>query len=246
MDTAIEVNNLSVSYHSCLALKNINFSINKGNLVGIVGPNGAGKSTLIKAILGLIKKDYGTIKIFNKDVKNVRKRLAYVPQRNDIDWDFPITVLDTVLIGTYPKLGIWRRPRRAEKEWAYKCLQQVGMDNCSHKQIGELSGGQQQRIFLARALAQQADMFFLDEPFVGVDIASEEMIIRILKQLRDDGKTIFVVHHDLTTVTKYFDQLILLNKQLIKYGPVEDVFTKKFITKAYNAEYSIMKEVGVT
>lgn len=245
MDIALQVENLSVSYRGNLAIDNINFTIKQGNLVGIIGPNGAGKSTLIKAILQLIKSDCGTVKIFNDDLKNVRQKLAYVPQRTQIDWDFPITVIDTVLIGTYPKLGIWRRPKRSEKDWAYECLQQVGMENYAKKQIGELSGGQQQRIFLARALAQRADIFFLDEPFVGIDIASEGTIIKILKQLRNEGKTIFVIHHDLTNVKKYFDKVILLNKQLIKYGPVAEVFIKEYLTATFKAEYSIMKEVGV-
>lgn len=246
MNTAIRVENLYVSYYGNTVLQNIHFSTEKGKLIGIIGPNGAGKSTLMKAILGLIRRDKGTVEVFETSVKDVRKQLAYVPQRSQIDWDFPITVIDTVMIGTYPKLGVFRRPKKTEKTWALECLKKVGMEDFSNRQIGELSGGQQQRVFLARALAQQAEMYFLDEPFVGVDVTSEEMIIRILKELRDEGKTVFVVHHDLSTVTDYFDELILINKELIEFGAVEKVFRPECMTKAYESQYAFMKEIGVS
>src|SRR5699024_842174 len=178
----------------------ISFSIDRGRLVGIIGPNGAGKSTLIKAILGLIPKDQGNVKAFGKPMKEVRKKIAYVPQRSQIDWDFPITVRDTVLLGTFPRVGVFRRPKKPDRQWAGECLAKVDMKQFSKRQIGGLSGGQLQRVFLARALAQRAQLFFSDEPFVGIDVASEKTIIDILKQLRDDGKTVFVVQHELAKI----------------------------------------------
>lgn len=241
----VSVQQLHVSYYGKEVISDINFSFNEGKLVGIIGPNGAGKSTLMKAILGLIPKDRGEVKIFGQGVKDVRKRIAYVPQRSNIDWDFPITVLDTVLIGTYPNVGIFRRPKKADRAWAYECLQKVGMEKFSKRQIGELSGGQQQRVFLARALAQKADLFFLDEPFVGIDVASEEVIIRILKELRDEGKTVFVVHHDLTKVEDYFNDLILVNKKLIDYGPVKQVIKPEVMKRAYQVQFPLFEKMGV-
>src|SRR5699024_5260923 len=166
-----------------------------------------------------------------KSLKQVQKKIAYVPQRNVIDWDFPITVRDTVLLGTYPRLGIFHRPKKEDKQLANRCLEQVGMQEFSKQQIGELSGGQQQRIFLARALAQEAEYFFLDEPFVGIDVSSEKTIVGILKDLRDAGKTVFVVHHDLSKVEEYFNDLILMNKELIESGPVQTVFKPELMTK---------------
>ncbi|WP_062107532.1 metal ABC transporter ATP-binding protein [Bacillus niameyensis] len=246
MSSAISIKDLHVSYFGSEAVKGVSLSLEAGNLVGIIGPNGAGKSTFIKAILNLIPKDKGEVKIFGHIIKDVRRKIAYVPQRNDIDWDFPITVFDTVLIGTYPNMGIFRRPKREEKEWALQCLAKVGMEEFSNKQIGELSGGQQQRVFLARALAQKADLFFLDEPFVGVDASSEETIVHILKELCSNGKTVVVVHHDLSKANDYFNELILLNKELISYGPVNEVFQPGIIEKAYKGQFAFMKEIGVS
>lgn len=241
MDKAIEVEHLHVSYYGKEVINDISFSFDTGKLIGIIGPNGAGKSTLMKAILELIPRDHGSVKIHGNPVKKMRKKIAYVPQRSNIDWDFPINVFHTVLLGTYPKLGLFKRPGRKEKDWAYTCLQQVGMEKYAKQQIGELSGGQQQRVFLARALAQQAEIFFLDEPFVGIDIASEQTIISILKRLRDKGKTVFVVHHDLSKVEDYFDDLILINKKLIQSGPVSDVFQAETMSKAYQTNFPFMK-----
>lgn len=245
MQGTVNVSNLTVSYYGNEVIRNISFTFNTGNLIGIIGPNGAGKSTLMKAILGLIPRDSGKIEICSQPVKSIRKNIAYVPQRSNIDWDFPILVRDTVLLGTYPKLGIFRRPKKSDKEWAQHCLEKVGMQNFSKRQIAELSGGQQQRIFLARALAQKADFFFLDEPFVGIDVASEEMIIRILKNLRDEGKTVFVVHHDLTKVEDYFNELILINKELIESGPVQNVIRPELMTKAYSMDFNLLNKMGV-
>jgi manganese transport system ATP-binding protein len=245
MYPALKVNSLFVSYHGIEAVHDVNFSIEQGNIVGVIGPNGAGKSTLLKALLNLIPKDKGEVQIHGKAFNDLRKSVAYVPQRSNIDWDFPITVLDTVIIGTYPKLGLFKRPKKREKDWAIQCLQRVGMEEFSNRQIGELSGGQQQRVFLARALAQEADMYFLDEPFVGIDLSSEETIITILKELKNSGKTILVVHHDLSKVSVYFDQLILLNKELIGYGEVNEVLRADVLSKAYSGQFSFLDNLGV-
>lgn len=229
----IKVNNISVSYDGIEVVKDVSFSFSPGNLIGVLGPNGAGKSTLLKAMLGLIHRDHGDVQLGTKSIDEMRKQIAYVPQRSNIDWNFPIIVKDTVLLGTYPKTGLLRRPKKADKELAMECLKQVGMEEFAKRQIGELSGGQQQRVFLARALAQKADYFFLDEPFVGIDASSEEVIIDILRQLKKAGKIVFVVHHDLSKVKSYFDELVLINKELIDAGPVDKVFQRDNMTKAY-------------
>lgn len=241
----LTVSHLHVSYHGNEVLRDINFTIETGKLIGIIGPNGAGKSTMMKAMLGLIPKDSGGIVIGGRPIQEIRKKIAYVPQRSNIDWDFPIVVKDSVLLGTYPKLGLFRRPTKKDKEWAIECLAKVGMENFANSQIGELSGGQQQRVFLARSLAQRAELFFLDEPFVGIDVSSEEVIINILKSLRDQGKTVFVVHHDLTKVEHYFDDLILINKELIGAGPVDRVFRPELMQAAYKAPLSMLGSLGV-
>ncbi|MCF6411258.1 metal ABC transporter ATP-binding protein [Pseudalkalibacillus salsuginis] len=246
MSNALSVKNLNVSYLGNVALTNVSFQVDEGALVGIIGPNGAGKSTLIKAMMGLIPSETGKVEILGKPIRKIRKKIAYVPQRNDIDWDFPIHVIDAVMIGTYPHLGLFKRPKKQEREWAYQCLERVGMQDYSKRQIGELSGGQQQRVFLARALAQNADIFFLDEPFVGVDVSSENTIMQILKELQKEGKTTLVVHHDLSKANVYFDELILLNKELIAKGEVTDVLEVNTIQKAYGNPLAFMKnEIGV-
>lgn len=245
MSGEISVNNLNVSYADKEVIKNVSFSFQTGKLIGIIGPNGAGKSTMIKAALGLISKKSGTITFEGKSLEAVRKKIAYVPQRSNIDWDFPIIVQDTVLLGTYPKLGVFHRPAKKEKLWAKECLEKVGMADFAKRQIGELSGGQQQRVFLARALAQEAEYFFLDEPFVGIDVSSEKVIIDILKELKEAGKTIFVVHHDLGKVEAYFDDLILLNGELVGAGPVREVFCNEKIQQAYQTPHMLLTGLGV-
>ncbi|WLV24074.1 metal ABC transporter ATP-binding protein [Aciduricibacillus chroicocephali] len=237
MKDGISVSDLTVSYYGKTVISGMDFKFGTGKLIGILGPNGAGKSTMLKAMLGLIPKDKGTIEIEGKPLHQIRKQIAYVPQRSNIDWDFPIIVKDTVLLGTFPNLGLLRRPGKAEKAFAMQCLEKVGMQEYAKNQIGELSGGQQQRVFLARALAQRAEYFFLDEPFVGIDVTSEKIIIDILKALRDEGKTIFVVHHDLSKVQTYFDSLLLMNKQLIGAGNVEEIFQPTYMEKAYNMPF---------
>ncbi len=245
MVSALTIKDVQVSYHGRSAIEAIDLTLEQGKVLGIIGPNGAGKSTLLKAILNLVSIDKGTIEIFGQNLKENRKRIAYVPQRNQYDWDFPIHVLDAVLIGTYPILGIFKRPKKKDKEWAYECLKKVGMEEFAHRQIGELSGGQQQRVFLARALAQKADIFFLDEPFVGIDVSSEEMIVKLLKKLRNQGKTVVVVHHDLSKANEYFDELLLLNKQVIEFGSPQHVLRPEIMRQAYESELSFLYEVGV-
>jgi ABC-type Mn2+/Zn2+ transport system ATPase subunit len=234
MTSAIRVRDLTVSFHGKEVIQQVSFHVQTGNMLGIIGPNGAGKSTVIKAILGLIPIDNGEIRIFDAPIQKSRKTIAYVPQRNDIDWDFPITVLDIVLMGTYPTLGLIKKPGKTQRDWALHCLSKVGMESYQHRQIGELSGGQQQRVFLARALAQKANVLFLDEPFVGIDITSEEMIVRILKELCSEQKTIAVVHHDLSKAKVYFDDLLLLNKQVIHHGQTANVLQPDILAKAYD------------
>lgn len=244
-DPSVSVDSLFVSYHGKDALRGVSFTLLPGSMTGIIGPNGAGKSTLMKSLLELIPRDHGEVRILGGSVKEARTRIAYVPQRSEIDMTFPITVIDTVLLGTYPKLGLLKRPRRQHKELAYHCLEKVGMEDFGSRQIGELSGGQQQRVFLARALAQEAELFCLDEPFVGVDAASEETIVAILKELRDQNRTVLVVHHDLSKAEAYFDGLVLLNGELVKAGPSREVCRPEILSRAYAAQLTFLEKNGV-
>lgn len=239
---AIDIKNLTVSYQGSAVLKHIDLEVPKGCLAAVVGPNGAGKTTLIKSILNLIDKNTGTVNfpvIAKGDIKN---QIAYVPQSSSVDWDFPITVLDVVMMGRYGHIGWLKRPGKKDKDLALEVLEKVGMLEYKDRQIGQLSGGQQQRIFLARALVQEAEIYLLDEPFKGVDITTEATIIKLLKNLQSQGKTIVVVHHDLDTLEEYFDWLILLNKELVADGPVDEIFKQENIYKTYNKkilEYKI-------
>lgn len=235
----IKVEGLSVSYSGKEVVSNVGFEFDKGSLIGIIGPNGAGKSTMIKALLGLIPKDSGIVIVDGRPVSECKESIAYVAQRNNVDWDFPINVFDTVLMGTYPSLGVLRKPRAKEKEIAKAALLRVDMWDFRNQQIGQLSGGQQQRVFIARALAQNADIFFLDEPFVGVDAKSEKDIVDLLKEIRDEGKLVFVVNHDLSKVEDYFDDLILMNREIVDIGKVSDVFVYETMTKAYESELAM-------
>jgi len=201
--------------------------------MAIIGPNGAGKSTLLKAALGILKPLAGRTQIFGQDVSQARDRIAYVPQRASVDWDFPTRVIDVVLMGLYSKLGLLGRIRASHREAAHRCLERVGMQDFATRQIGQLSGGQQQRVFLARALAQDADLYLLDEPFAGVDAATEKAIISVLKSLRDEGKTVVAVHHDLSTVQEYFDHVFMINTRKVAQGTVEDAFTSENLQEAY-------------
>lgn len=238
MNHALEVKGLTVAYDQKPVLWDVGFQIPKGVLLAIVGPNGAGKSTLLQAILGIVKASTGEVQVFGESYQKNRQRVAYVPQKGSVDWDFPTTVNDVVLMGTYGKLGWIRRPGKKQKAAAQQALEQVGMWAFRDRQISQLSGGQQQRVFIARALVQDADLYFMDEPFQGVDATTEQAIVQLLKQLRGAGKTVIVVHHDLETVRSYFDWLLFLNVEKIAAGPVEDVFTDENLRKTYGIGFS--------
>ncbi|MCS6903081.1 MAG: metal ABC transporter ATP-binding protein [Candidatus Bipolaricaulota bacterium] len=238
---AIEIENLSVSYGTHRVLRNVTLKIEPGQMVGVFGPNGAGKSTLLKAILGLLPGDGGRVRLFGEDVHAMRRRVAYVPQRESVDWDFPVLVEDVVLMGRYAHLGWLRRPAHADRERAAHALQQVEMTPLAKRQIGQLSGGQQQRVFLARALAQEADIYMLDEPFIGVDAATEQKIFEILRELRNLGKLVLVVNHDLSTA-RQFNRLILLNGQLVAYGTADEVFKPELLQRAYSGRLTLLEE----
>lgn len=243
-DIALEIHDLTVSYDRKPVLWDIDLSLPQGRLIGIVGPNGAGKSTLIKSVMGLVPNSSGYVRLFNQNLDGVRSRVSYVPQRESVDWDFPASVLDVVLMGRYGKLGLFKRPRKADKEVAIDCLRKVGMEAYSGRQISQLSGGQQQRVFLARALAQQADLYFMDEPFAGVDAATEKTIINILREMTERGNTVVVVHHDLQSVTEYFDWVILLNMRLVAYGPTSEVFNQELLQETYGGKLTLLSDVG--
>lgn len=232
---AVKVDDLTVAYKYKPVLWDIDLEVPEGVLMAIVGPNGAGKTTMIKAILNLIKPVAGSVKIYGKPYNKNRDLVAYVPQKGSVDWDFPTSVLDVVLMGTYGTLGWIKRPKKKEIEKAKNALKKVGMENFYNRQISQLSGGQQQRVFLARALVQDAKVYFMDEPFQGVDATTEKAIIEILKELRADGKTVIVVHHDLQTVSEYFDWISILNVKKIASGPIETTFTPENIRKAFGS-----------
>ncbi|MBA2352619.1 MAG: metal ABC transporter ATP-binding protein [Burkholderiales bacterium] len=230
---AIDVNDLTVAYRDKPVLWDIDWSVPAGSLTAIVGPNGAGKSTLIKAILGLVPAAAGSVTIHGRSVDENRRLTGYVPQRGSVDWDFPTNVLDVVMMGSYGKLGWFRRPGRKEREAAMQALEQVAMVPYAARQISQLSGGQQQRVFLARALAQDAQVYFMDEPLQGVDAKTEEAVVGLWRELRNDGRTIVVVHHDLETVAQYFERVLLLNVRRIAGGPVADVYTEENLRLTY-------------
>ena len=233
MKYAVEVEDLTVAYRDKPVLWDVDLSIPPGVLLAVVGPNGAGKTTLIKAILGLVRPVAGHVRVFGQAYETQRKLVGYVPQRGTVDWDFPTTVLDVVTMGTYGRLGWFRRPGRSEEHDARLALRQVEMEDYADRQISQLSGGQQQRVFLARALVQQAQVYFMDEPFQGVDAVTEKAIVEILRELRRQGRTVIVVHHDLQTVPEYFDWCLLLNVRKIAFGPTAEAFTPENIRETY-------------
>jgi manganese/zinc/iron transport system ATP- binding protein len=241
---ALEIHDLTVSFDKKPVLWNIDLLIPQGKLVGIIGPNGAGKSTLIKSAMGLLPWSSGYVKIFDQPINQVRKLVSYVPQRESVDWDFPASVLDVVMMGRYGRLGLFKGLRKADREAALDCLTKVGMETFANRQISQLSGGQQQRTFLARALAQQAKLYFMDEPFAGVDAATEKAIIQLLQSMTSSGGTVMVVHHDLQTVSQYFDWVILLNTRLVAYGPVETAFTSENLRETYGGKLTLLTDVG--
>jgi manganese/zinc/iron transport system ATP- binding protein len=235
---ALDVSHLTVSYQSNPTLVDFSVTVPQGVMCGIIGPNGAGKTTFIKAVLGLISAATGTVTILGKTVADARKHIAYIPQRSSVDWDFPLTVFDMVLMGCYGRLGWFKRPTDADHIKVYESLAAVGLKDYADQSISVLSGGQQQRAFLARALMQDAQIYFLDEPFAGVDIATEQIIINLFKQLRDEGKTVIVVHHDLFTASSYFDWAILLNKTCVVSGPVEQALAPTYLEKTYGVNFA--------
>lgn len=243
-DYAVKVSDLTVAYDTKPVLWDIDLEIPTGKLVAVIGPNGAGKTTLLKAMLGLLKPISGTVH-FSGGIKTtgnqINKVIGYVPQSESVDWDFPATVLDIVLMGRYGHLGWFKRAKKADQDLAMEMLKKVNMEAFSHRQIAELSGGQQQRVFLARALVQQADIYFMDEPFKGVDVRTERTIVDLLKDLKDSGKTVVVVHHDLDTVADYFDWVTLINMQVIACGPVDKVFNEENLCKTYRSTVTCMK-----
>ena len=241
---AIEVNDLTVAYREKPVLWDVDLQVPPGVLMAIVGPNGAGKSTLIKAVLGLVRTAAGQVLVHGRPYAEQRKLVAYVPQRGSVDWDFPTSVLDVVMMGCYGSLGWLRRPGRKQREAAMAALGQVAMEDFAERQISQLSGGQQQRVFLARALVQNAGLYLMDEPFQGVDAKTERAIVTVLQQLRADGKTVVVVHHDLETVPEYFDQVLLLNVRRIACGPVDEVFTEENLRLTYGGRVPFLQRRG--
>ncbi|MFY0626645.1 MAG: metal ABC transporter ATP-binding protein [Reichenbachiella sp.] len=240
----LEIHDLTVTYSRKPVLWGVDLTLPKGALVGVIGPNGAGKSTLIKAAMDLVPLSSGWVELFGKPINDIRDKLSYVPQRESVDWDFPASVREIVVMGRYANLGLFKRPRKADFEAADYALDQVGMLEFANRQISQLSGGQQQRVFLARALAQNADLYFMDEPFAGVDAATEKAIINILKKMSEQGKTVVVVHHDLQTVTQYFDWVVQLNTRLVASGPIEEAFTQELLQETYGGKLTILADVG--
>jgi manganese/zinc/iron transport system ATP- binding protein len=241
---ALEVHDLTVAYLKRPVLYGVDLAVPAGSLTAIVGPNGAGKSTFLKAVLGQLPLAAGWVKIFGQPYASQCGRVGYVPQRESVDWDFPVDVMDVVLMGRYGKLRPGQRPGRVDREVARECLEQVQMGALARRQIGNLSGGQRQRVFLARALAQEADLYFMDEPFAGVDAATEAAIIGLLRGMKERGKTVVVVHHDLSTVREYFDRVILLNMRLVAAGATDEVFTAELLQKTYGGRLTILTDVA--
>ncbi len=240
----LSIEDVTVAYHRRPVLWNIDYQAPHSKLIAIVGPNGSGKTTLIKAILDLVPRAAGRVQIFGEAYRTQRHRVGYVPQRTSVDWDFPVSALDVVAMGLYRKIG-WLKPvTRKHREAAKQALDRVGMVDFAGRQINQLSGGQQQRVFLARALVQNADLYFMDEPFAGVDAATERAIVDILRSLRKSGKTVIVVHHDLQTVHEYFDEVMLLNMRLIAAGPTSDVFTTDNLRKTYGGKLALLDQLS--
>lgn len=240
----LEFHDVTVAYGRRPVLWNVDLTVPGACLFGIIGPNGAGKSTLLKAALGLVPLAGGEVRILGAPLEQVRARVGYVPQRESVDWDFPVTVTDVVLMGTYARLGWLRRPGPRERSLAAECLDRVGLADVADRQIGRLSGGQQQRVFLARALAQQADVYFLDEPMAGVDARSQERIFRVLAELRAEGRLVVIVHHDLRSAGDWFDAVALIDMRLVAAGPVAEVLTPENLRRTYAGRLDLLDEIG--
>jgi manganese/zinc/iron transport system ATP- binding protein len=244
MNGAIDVEQLTVNYEKTSVLWDINFSIPQGKLVGVIGPNGAGKITLLKSLIGIVSPIAGKIHFYGKPFKQVRQKIAYVPQRSSVDWDFPITAFDLVLMGSYGRLGMLKWASAKEKEKAKKALEKVDMLSLADRQIRKLSGGEQQRLFVARALLQEAEIYLLDEPFAGIDAEAEKRVLAIFENLQQEGKTVVAVHHDLNTAERYFNWIVLLNTCLIASGPTKDVFSKENLYRTYGRSPSLLDEAA--
>lgn len=243
-ESPLSIHAMTVAYHRKPVLWDVDYDAPTNELIAIVGPNGAGKSTLIKACLGLVPRASGQVEFWGEPYRKARSRIGYVPQRESVDWDFPVSALDVVCMGRYRMIG-WCRPvSRAHKQAALACLDRVGMREYAGRQISQLSGGQQQRVFLARALAQEADLYFMDEPFAGVDAATERAIVEVLRELKSAGKTVITVHHDLQSVPEYFDHVILLNMRVVAAGPVGEVFTEENLHKTYGGRLTLLSEAA--
>ena len=244
-DLALHVEDLTVSYQGKPVLWDVDLDVPPGVMAAVVGPNGAGKSTLVKAVLGLVPPTAGHVRLFGEPYARMRREVGYVPQRSAVDWDFPTTALDVVQMGRYGHLGWFRRPGRRERALALEALERVGIAELADRQISRLSGGQQQRVFLARALVQGAEIYLLDEPMAGVDAPTERAIVALLKELRDAGRTLIVVHHDLSTVRDYFDWLVILNVRVIAQGPVGRTYTADNLRRAYGGQIALIERTGV-
>ncbi|QDV63864.1 metal ABC transporter ATP-binding protein [Crateriforma conspicua] len=244
-DTSVplSVDDLTVAYHRKPVIWDVGFDLPAGSLVGVIGPNGAGKSTLLKAIMDLVPRASGRVRVFGDTYKHQRSRVGYVPQRETVDWDFPVDALEVVTMGLYRQIG-WCMPvRKKHRRAAMDALEQVGIPHLAKRQISQLSGGQQQRTFLARALVQNADLYLMDEPFAAVDAATERAIVEILRQMKALQKTVVVIHHDLQTVADFFDYVVLLNMRVVAHGPVDEVFTSENLQKTYGGRLTLLDEV---
>ena len=243
-DFSIQIEGLEMAYHGHVVLESLSVDLPRGELIGIIGPNGSGKTTLLKGILGLISKQKGTVLFFQKPIDAVRNQIAYVPQRESVDWDFPASVYDVVAMGRLNPKKMWQRLSAQDKQIISDSISQVGLESLVHRQIGQLSGGQQQRVFLARALAQQADLILMDEPFVGIDMASQESILSVLQALRNEGKTIVMVHHDLSAVATYFDSVLLLNNKKVAFGATRTVLVPEILALAYGNSFLFQQKTA--
>ena len=240
----IEAHNLTVLYGRKPAIWNVDFKLPEGQVIGIMGPNGSGKSTLLKSIMGVVTPTTGYTKVYDQDLNQVRHKVSYVPQRQEIDWDFPASVWDIVSMGRFHVRGLFKRLTSEDNDIIQESLEKVNMLGFAKRQISQLSGGQQQRVFLARAIAQQGELFLMDEPFAGVDIAKEEMIVDLLKEMKDQGKTLVIVHHDLHTAQSYFDHLVLMNTRLVACGKTSDVFTDQILTDTYGGKLTTIAKIS--
>jgi len=241
-ETPLSIYDLTVAYHRKPVIWDVAFDVPPGKLVGVVGPNGAGKSTLLKACMDLIPSSSGRVQVFGRTYRENQHRVGYVPQRESVDWDFPVSAVDVVTMGLYREIGWCRRVQRKHKEAAREALHRVGIAELADRQISQLSGGQQQRTFLARALVQNADLYLMDEPFAAVDAATEKAIVAILRDMRSSGKTALVIHHDLQTVAEYFDYVVLLNMRVVAFGPTEVVFTNENLQKTYGGRLTLLDQ----